>query len=241
MGYREYSHPSAAIACLWVRTGGGTTRVVPDACVDLMWSRGRGAFVAGPDTGPVLFEADPGSVIVGARFAPGAGHALGLPMSELRDLRVEVVELDGAIAERLRGDLDVRTAFARLTEAAVRLAAQSPPDGAVSAAARTLADPRTRVEKLAGDLGFSERQLRRRFDTAVGYGPKTLQRTLRFQRALQLLDADEDLARVAAEAGYADQAHFSRDVRRLAGASPSALRRERFGGLPRSAQITHQH
>jgi len=70
------------------------------------------------------------------------------------------------------------------------------------------------------------RQLRRRFHDAVGYGPKTLQRVLRFQRFVRALDACGgacDLAASAAEAGYADQAHLTRECVALSGMTPAAL------------------
>jgi methylphosphotriester-DNA--protein-cysteine methyltransferase len=95
------------------------------------------------------------------------------------------------------------------------------------AAVRRLDDPRARVELLADELGFSERQLRRRFHAAVGYGPKTLQRVLRFRRFLAQADAGDDLARAALDAGYADQAHLTRDCARLSGLTPGRLALER--------------
>src|SRR2546430_875849 len=80
--------------------------------------------------------------------------------------------------------------------AAAELVAASPPDAAVRGAVRRLADPRARVDTLAGDLGLSERQLRRRCHDTVGYGPKTLQRVLRFRRFLARAgDRELDLAR----------------------------------------------
>ena len=53
-GYRERPAPGA-LDCLWVRVAGEEgerTDVLPDACSDLIWRAARGAFVAGPDTGP---------------------------------------------------------------------------------------------------------------------------------------------------------------------------------------------
>ncbi|MEY9863982.1 transcriptional regulator GlxA family with amidase domain [Catenulispora sp. GAS73] len=80
------------------------------------------------------------------------------------------------------------------------------------------------VPALADAVGLSERQLRRRFTEAVGYGPKTLHGILRFQHALRLgRAAPNSLADVAYQAGYADQAHFTREVRRLAGLTPTEL------------------
>jgi AraC-like DNA-binding protein len=55
------------------------------------------------------------------------------------------------------------------------------------------------------------------------HAPKRLARVLRLERALAAARAGEELARAAAEAGYADQAHFSHDCRALAGVAPSAL------------------
>ncbi|MDQ3676569.1 MAG: helix-turn-helix domain-containing protein, partial [Actinomycetota bacterium] len=84
-----------------------------------------------------------------------------------------------------------------------------------------LHEPGVHVAALARELAVSERQLRRRVEAAVGYGPKRLARVLRLRRALASAHAGTDLGRVAAEAGYADQAHFTHDCRALAGVSPS--------------------
>jgi AraC-like DNA-binding protein len=97
-------------------------------------------------------------------------------------------------------------------------------------AAVLLRDPAARTEDVAGALGLSERQLRRRCHAAVGYGPKTLQRVLRFQRFVRRVDASAatlDLAAAAADAGYADQPHLTRECVALSGLSPTALLRIR--------------
>ncbi|MEU7040483.1 helix-turn-helix domain-containing protein [Streptomyces varsoviensis] len=70
---------------------------------------------------------------------------------------------------------------------------------------------------LAADVGLGERQLHRRCLNAFGYGPKTLARVLRMNRALESARAGRPYAEVAAEAGYADQAHLAREVKSLAG------------------------
>ena len=58
--------------------------VLPDGCTDLVWEQDRGAFVAGPDTGPVATTMAAGTVILGVRFRPSAGGpALGIPLGEL--------------------------------------------------------------------------------------------------------------------------------------------------------------
>ena len=92
------------------------------------------------------------------------------------------------------------------------------------------------MDELGAALGVSERQLRRRFADAVGYGPKTLARVLRFQRFLALARSGDELARLALTAGYADQAHLTRETRRLAGRTPLELvaRARHAGGRARS-------
>jgi transcriptional regulator GlxA family with amidase domain len=81
------------------------------------------------------------------------------------------------------------------------------------------------VSAASREVALTDRHLRRRFHDAVGYGPKTLQRVLRLRRFLALAEssASSDLARVASEAGYADQPHLTRECGELAGLPPAAL------------------
>ena len=139
----------------------------------------------------------------GIRFRPAAGGpALGLPLSELRDQRVDLAELRPADAARLPGSLDPKTAMTRMAGLAGRMVTDGPPDAAMVHAARLLHDPRVRSEAVAAELELSARQFRRRCHEAVGYGPKTLQRILRFRRFVSRIDAgDLDLATIAAQAG----------------------------------------
>lgn len=79
------------------------------------------------------------------------------------------------------------------------------------------------VAATADELGIGARRLHRRSLAAFGYGPKTLARVLRLQRALALARGGTPLAETAVRAGYADQAHLTRDVRELAGVPPVEL------------------
>jgi AraC-like DNA-binding protein len=201
--------------------------------MDLIWRPGHGAVVAGPDTGPAPVTRRPGTTVVGVRFHPGVGPALlGLPAEELRDLRVPLAGLWGEGGSGLDEGLDEATSpeeRLELMEGELRrrAAAAGRPDRLVAGAVGLLRRPNPPpVTRLAEELGISERQLRRRFRTAVGYGPKTLARVLRFQRMLALARAGVsrgDLARLALAAGYADQAHMTVECTRLAGASPGRL------------------
>jgi AraC-like DNA-binding protein len=124
----------------------------------------------------------------------------------------------------------LRDPAARLLDLTSRLVTDGAADPAIAHAATLLRDPAARTEEVAALIGLSERQLRRRSQAAVGYGPKTLQRVLRFQRFVRLLDASPDLpdlAGAAARTGYADQPHLTRECRALSGHTPAALHRLR--------------
>jgi AraC-like DNA-binding protein len=224
---------------------GDGTLVLPDGCSDLIWELGTGAYVAGPDTGPLHMAAPPaGTVFAGVRFRPGAGGpVLGLPLSAIRDQRAALADLlpaasagrgapvrGGRAVRALSADLPPGQAAARLLDLAGALIAGQAPDPAIARAAVLLRDPAARTEEVARVLELSERQFRRRCHAAVGYGPKTLQRVLRFQRFVQRVDASGqalDLAVTASEAGYADQPHLTRECVAMSGLSPAALLRVR--------------
>lgn len=233
--YREWPPPPRlrhAVACLWIRAVDVAADpepivVLPDACSDVIWQSGRGAFVAGPDTHPVGTSHPRGAVLVGVRFLPGAGGpALQTPLYELRDQRVDLVDLLPGVHRSLHASLSPDEAFGRLLDASTALVDAGPPDPMVRQVTRRLADPTARVGDLADQLAVSERHLRRRFHDAVGYGPKTLQRVLRFRRFLAAAPArggHADLAALAVTAGYADQAHLTRECNELAGTTPAQL------------------
>ena len=89
--------------------------------------------------------------------------------------------------------------------------------------------PGDQIDRLCQKMGIGPRQLHRRFLATVGLGPKLFQSVVRFQRLLDLacLSPLMGLAGLAAEAGYADQSHMTREVRSLAGLSPLRLLQER--------------
>lgn len=239
--YREFApsrdlHP--VIACRWVRrvpgdAAAGSRLVLPDGCVDLLW-RDQELVVTGPDRTAQPSPIRPGQTILGLRLRPGmAGPVLGLPASELPGGRVPLEDVLGSPASELEEQIGevggAQTAFELLEELVTSRMTAARPDPLVLAAARRLGFMGSRVDRLADALGISDRQLRRRFHRSVGYGPKTLDRVLRFRRfvaqAAAVAAGDGDLARIAAELGYADQAHMTRDCVRLSGHPPARLAR----------------
>ena len=202
-----------------VPAGGDTPRILPDGCLDLIWTDGR-LLVAGPDTTAHLVSTAPGSRWAGLRFAPGTGPGLlGVPASELRDQRVPLDRLWPAglvrdLVDRVGNAADPAVALEAV--AAARLCEFTPAHPSVAVIVARLRSGAS-VAATARAVQVSERELRRRCATAFGYGPKTLARILRVDRAVALARAGTPLATVANRAGYADQAHLSREVKALAG------------------------
>lgn len=203
-------------------------RVLPDGCLDLLWSGGR-LIVAGPDTVAHVASWRPGTPFVGLRLAAGVGpRVLGLPAHELRDQRVPLDAVwDGAevrrLAERMAEAADAAGPGTLLEAVAARRLDEAPPaDPVIEQVARRLGQGAA-VGAVAREVGLSPRQLHRRSLDAFGYGPKTLARILRLNHAIELGRSGTPAADAAFAAGYADQAHLSREVRSLAGVTLTTL------------------
>jgi AraC-like DNA-binding protein len=223
------------VRTVWVqRTGPRPVlqRNLPTGGVELQCPIGATPRLVGPLTRAKVEILPPNLAIVGARFWPGAASPLlGVPADELVD---QLVPFDDAWGEA--SDLSAQLAEAPGPDAALRWlqfdlvrrqARTPPPDSLVAEAVWRLMPWRpTGIGLLTEDLAISESQLRRRFLAEVGIGPKTLQRTLRFQGYLALAQAAKHGSRVAdlaAEAGYADHAHLGRECLRLTGLTPREL------------------
>jgi AraC-like DNA-binding protein len=255
--YREWApHASLRghVRCLWTNDLSGSRaewlQVVPDGCVDVVWT-GEALCVAGPDTRPALARMPRGAVIAGARFHPGAASAwLGQPLHEIANLRPPLAEFWRDDAARL---LDLAASGRRGEELAMemeglllgRLAAIGLADPRIAFLRRAAGDDGTpaglRLDRLAAEVGWSERTLRRRCLDAFGYGWKTLDRVLRFQRFFRLAARPQKhgLADLAAYSGYADQAHLGREVQRLGGATPARFAELVRGSLADSFKTSH--
>ncbi|MFJ2769315.1 helix-turn-helix domain-containing protein [Streptomyces sp. NPDC087300] len=229
--YRERPSHLLPGAVVWTRevpdgeaSGEGARPVLPDGCMDLLWTDGR-LVVAGPDT----HAYDPGGAsgrYVGVRFYPGTAPAvLGVPADELRDRRVELADLWTAaqarrLAERVDAARDPMAALESL--AAGRAARAAAPDPLLAHVVRSL-DAGLSVAATAAAAGVNARTLHRRSLPAFGYGPKSLGRILRLQRALALAREGTPYAATAAAAGFADQAHLAREVKELTGLALTGL------------------
>ncbi|MFV2103234.1 helix-turn-helix domain-containing protein [Micromonospora sp. LOL_024] len=226
--YRERPTGLAG-ATLWTSTAPAratSSRVLPDGCLDLLWSSRAGLLVAGPDRTAFLSASAPRERWVGLRLPPGVGPAvLGVPAVEVRDRRVPLGDLWGDRAVAALADRAAADAEAVLVEvAACRLRAAGGPDPLGARVTAALAAGAT-VAATAVEVGLDPHALLRRSRHLFGYGPKTLARILRLRRALALARGGVALAEVASRAGYADQAHLTRDTRALTGLPPTTLLR----------------
>jgi len=190
------------------------------------------SFAAGLYAGPVVIESFGGACCIQINFTPlGAHRFFGQPMSELTDSMValdDVLGLEGiALRDKLGNARDWNTRFAiaetfvanRLTEAR-----ETQAEIAWAYDRITASGGRIRIASLSDRLGWSRKHLAGKFSDAIGVGPKTLSRIVRFNRALGLSrQGENDWADIAANCGYADQAHLVREFRDLAGRTPTAL------------------
>jgi AraC-like DNA-binding protein len=212
-------------------------RNLPHGGTEVVCTIGAPTRVVGPLTGPHVEVLAPGTTVVGMRLRPGAaGALLGVPPSELVDLAVPADALWGRAGVTLGDRVDAAgsagEALAALQQGMLdRRFAETDPDPLVTEAVRLLMPGGAPgVAALPRLLAVSERNLRRRCQAATGVGPKTLHRTLRFQGFLaraQLAFATGrspvGLAELAIRAGYADQAHLTRECVRLTGTTPRAF------------------
>ncbi|MEU4425400.1 helix-turn-helix domain-containing protein [Actinoplanes sp. NPDC024001] len=198
---------------------------VPALIIDIT---GAGRVVTGASSRPVISAADRWGHGVTVGLTPdGVRALLGVPMRELTERSVPLGELiggrDAELAERLAAIPDWAGRFALLDG---WLAARLRPgreDPLVTAAWKRLQQG-PRVAAVAAELGVGRRRLETGFQRRIGLSPGRVARIARFQRAVDLVALGRSLPAAAADAGYADQPHFTREVRVMAGVAPTELR-----------------
>lgn len=177
-------------------------------------------------------EASPGARSIGIRLRPGAaGVVLGVPAEELAGRHTALDDVWGAAGRALRERLCEAGSGARalaLLEqlVAARLRPRLAPHPAVAAAlGRFRAVTGGQVAAVRRETGLSHRRFVQLFRRHVGIGPKQLCRVLRLGAALRLVKRGgaATWADVAASCGYCDQSHLVREMRAIAGVSPSEL------------------
>ena len=208
------------IEAAWIGSTGWPRRLrlIPDGCADLVWDGSRLAAAPARDQAAYgLLTAN--ACNVGLRIRCGmAGAILGSPPS---------LSAWGALASdgewRLRRARDPQRQVEVLEQLVEHRLADRPIDLAVLTAVDEIRTGAP-LERAAQAASLEPRELRRRFTSAVGLSPKRLQRVLRFERLRRRLGQTSD-ADLAAELGYADQAHMIRECRAISGSTPRQLAR----------------
>jgi AraC-like DNA-binding protein len=211
--------------------------------------------VGGLHTAPALITHDGRQSGIQIGMSPlGARALLGVPAGELTSLDVEGADVLGPLAaeisERLRETADWPRRFEILSglllERAGAAAGTVPgisPEVRYAWQALLRSGGRIGVAQLAADTGWSDRHLRAKFRLEIGLTPKAAARVIRFDRARRRLarrvraGGAPDLAELAADGGYYDQAHLDREFAALAGCAPSAWLAQEF----RSVQAAPDH
>lgn len=202
------------------------------------------SIMVGPDTGLGRQELSGQGWAVGAMLQPAAGAMLlGGPVSDLTDRRVRLENVPSLDGETVTAQVRAAMSEAPAAEAAHRLAVSHVEDalrglgpvdeeGLLVNDIVALVENRSdvqRVGQICNAFGISERALQRLTSRRIGLSPKWLVQRRRLHEAAERLRAGVrmDLAGLAVDLGYADQAHFTRDFRKVTGLTPGAFLAER--------------
>jgi len=209
-------------------------RVVPDGQVDLVFDLDSGAaHVGGAREQPMEAVHERPTRLLGVTLVPGAAATfLGVAVSTLDSDWQPLSSVIGPVATQLGQRLcETPSGTARLgvleTFLLARLDRMGSGDARVRRALQEIDDTNGRIDiaELGRESGASPRNLSRLFHAWVGMSPKRFARIVRVQAAMRRLaePSPPTLAALAAEIGFADQAHLAREIRAVAGAAPSEL------------------
>jgi AraC-like DNA-binding protein len=190
--------------------------------------------VSGPMSKPARLLVTPKQVLV-ARFKAGAFQALfGMPPDRAKDKVILLEKFWGdeakAWADRLRKAPDTTARLSVLAgELACRAQSAPKPDRYAQAAVEMMraSDGRLGLQDLAKRLGYTDRQVERKFHEGLGLNPKEFQRLLRCRLLiLRMLNGQfKDWTQLASDFGYSDQAHLIREFKAFMGLPPEKFMR----------------
>jgi AraC-like DNA-binding protein len=194
-----------------------------------------GSGVRGVVTGKFTTVLTGSGRVLGTKFRPGGFRPfLRVPVSTLTDRKLTLDALFGKAAADLERQVLARRDHGEAIEVVQtflrgRRPALDPTIELVAGiAARVAADREiTKVEQLVREHGIGLRRLQRLFDEYVGVSPKWVIQRYRLHEAAERIAAGTvtDFAALALDLGYADQAHFIRDFRRVVGSPPASYGR----------------
>ena len=195
-------------------------------------SRNIGSLVVGLEDRPAICVHPGGQEAIRVEFTPlGAYRLLGMPMSELTNLTVEIQDVlgpeAGTLVERIASTGDWAARFDLLDAALLaRLGCGPEPTPEVGQAWRLLSGSAGTIPiaRIAAEVEWSQGYLIRRFTQQIGLTPKTAARVLRFRHAVALLSRGAaGLTEISTACGFYDQAHLNREFRAIAGTTPGQM------------------
>jgi AraC-like DNA-binding protein len=199
------------------------------------WEETPAAFIGGPYSRPVRYQALPGTVFVTGLLQPGQVPRLfGIPQDRLTDQRWPLEELVGEReAAKLIADVRRQLSPRDWTKTiSAWLHARSSSRGMsrlLLPSPMMLTTLMREPRELMKQHDLSLRQLERRFVASYGLPQRSMGRMVRFVHALAAVmssDRSGELTRLAHDCGYFDQAHMTRDFLALAGSPPTRLIRD---------------
>lgn len=245
------------VACYWTVTGNDRhpatrIRVLPDGCMDAIFDftqdisvsnvpqiagASPAAFIVGVSEVPAVVPLPRSPRTLGIRFKPGgAAPLLNIPASEFAESRVDLDGVMPGFAQlmfSLAGEAESPQEMTAIAERLLleRLGTPQDTNGFATHAIGSMWHNRSslRVSALADTMGVTNKTLERNIRYHTGLTPKRLGRTMRFVSAVRSLHAapDRSLSQVALDLGYTDQAHFTREFKRMSGLPPKKWLKER--------------
>lgn len=249
--YREHRPCPALqgmVQCYWTFVGSiadhkRILRILPDGCMDIIFDLGGGllpahlpekasdpsAFLCGTMHTHMLIRNPTNPVIAGIRFRPGGARILPAPAEDFTEATISLKDVLPQLAPMSDFLAEVPPVPEQLVQAMeahlldrLRLDDQRRTTTGEAVHRLSLPGQNLQVAVLASDLGISRKKLERTFKRTVGILPKKFARINRLMYSMRLLAANQySLAHTALEAGYADQAHFSKEFKAFCGITPS--------------------
>lgn len=168
----------------------------------------------------------PAGLAVLSSLAPAQVADATVPLTQRLDARLH------ELMQRIAAHTDPPERARAADEAIRRTLAEHAPSPAGLLANEVLDELRERIHHRTGStlaerLARSERTIQRACIETLGHGPKWLSRRIRLQEVALALVArpTDELAVIAADLGYTDQSHLTRDFRTATGITPDAYRR----------------
>lgn len=218
------------VECVWSLD---TTRavpaypVIPDGCIDIIYSLNSRLEVVGAMTRARYFDVCPQNRFIGVRFRPGmAMPFLHVSAQEITDRTVPLDGLWGSAARELESRLaESRSADHcwHILAAGLATPGRQPTNTQRAVEAITASHGNIDLKWVIQQTGMTERQFRRRVLEETGLSPKKLCRVLRFRHACVLGKRGLPWSLIAVEAGYFDQAHLIHDFREFTRSTPTSV------------------